>query len=272
MEQALYGVLGMMCVILVITFALVRAPRRTHAWETGKGAPKKRPARALREARWQARAAGADAAEVETVRARNAEEASWVTRAEEQTERAARAATADDETLRDLEEYARVAEELTDEKDTQSVIDAGVKRRFLIVQLAAFSLLDPEEEGLSASLEARGFTRLARLHRAAVSMAGYLASDARRELVGVSAPPKPKIAVLSAPLSLDLFSRGGLVHPPEMAPNRALAQAEAELLHDVSNGAGSVVFVKAAGFRYAYKLRIEDGFRTVISAVTVSKV
>ena len=398
--DTLYGVLGMMAVIVVIAVALVRAPRRTHAWEAG-GA-RRAPARAkqsLREGRWRLReqvietigqsrmvsyarrvdgrdrlaitfvgpnlegaalvldrslvdpalervledgggewkgelehqhvevtaplaedepdvaalrdwierkalgrpigeivmisipsidyrvpferpllreyrdAARAREAELRAVTRRNAEEAEWVERAREMKANAARAATATDDTLRDLEEYARAADELTDRKDdAQAVIDAGVKRRFLIVQLAAFSLLDPAERELGDSLERRGFARLASLHRAACKLTDYLASDVRAELVGVRGPEPAAVAVLSAPLSLDLFHRGTLVAPSDLAPNRALAQAEAELLWNPENGGGSFLFVKSAGFRYEYTLCVEDGFRTVISGVTVSRV
>jgi hypothetical protein len=399
--ETLYGVLGMMAVIVVIAIALVRAPRRTHAWEKPGGAPlgPARAQRTLREGRWRLReqvietigqsrmvshakrvdgrdrlavtfvgpnlegaalvldgslvdpalervledGAGewkgeiehqhvevtaplekdepdvaalrrwlegqelerpigeivmisipaidyrvpferpllreyrdvvrAREAELGAVTRRNAEEAEWVERAREMKASAARAATATDDTLRDLEEYARAADELTDRKDdAQAVIDAGVKRRFLIVQLAAFSLLDPAERELGDSLERRGFARLASLHRAACKLADYLASDVRAEIVGVRAPEPAAVAVLSAPFSLDLFRRGTLVVPSDLAPNRALAQAEAELLWNPENGAGSMLFVKSAGFRYAYALRVEDGFRTVISGLTVSRV
>lgn len=399
--DTLYGVLGMMAVIVVIAIALVRAPRRSHAWEKAGGA-RRTPARTkqtLREGRWRLReqvietigqsrmvsyakrVEGRDrlaisfvgpnlegaalvldaslvdpelarvledgggewkgelehqrvevtaplerdepdvaalrgwierkalgrpigeivmisipaidyrvpferpllrdyrdgvlerAAELATVTRRNAEEAEWVVRAKEMKAGAARAATATAETLRDLEEYARAADELTDRKDDpQAVIDAGVKRRFLIVQLAAFSLLDPAERELGDSLERRGFSRLASLHRAACKLADYLASDVRAELVGVRAPEPAVVAVLSAPFSLDLFRRGTLLAPTDLAPNRALAQAEAELLWNPESGAGSFLFVKSGGFRYEYTLRIEDGLRSVVSGVTVSRV
>jgi hypothetical protein len=276
--ETLYGVLGMMAVIVVIAVALVRAPRRSHAWE--KNDAPRRPPRALRTDRWRLREQDVEAirqgsmvSELATVTRRNAEEAEWVARAKEMKAAAARAATVTAETLRDLEEYARVADELTDRKDDpQAVIDAGVKRRFLIVQLAAFSLLDPAERELGDSLERRGFTRLSSLHRAACKLADYLASDVRAELVGVRAPEPAVVAVLSAPFSLDLFHRRTLLAPTDLSPNRALAQAEAELLWNPESGGGSFLFVKAGGFRYEYTLRIEDGIRTVVSGVAISRV
>jgi len=264
----LYGVLGMMALIVVIAVALVSAPRRTHAWEQPRTSPRK-PARVLRQDRWRLREGSpVEPGTLARLETRNTQEREWVTRAKEMSTNAARAATADEGTLTDLEAYARAADELTDRKDdAQAIIDAGVKRRFLIVQLAAFSLLDPAEEGLGDSLEKRGHPLLAGLHRAACSLDRYLASAERAELVGVAPVP-----VLGAPFSLDLFRRGGLVIPPELSPNRALAMAEAEMLWSPEGGEGHMLYVKSAGYRYTYGFRIEDGFRRVLCSLTITKV
>lgn len=403
MENAIYGVAGMMCLILVITFALVRAPRREHAWEASGGAKKpgakKAPTRALRRDRWRLRdqtieavgestmvsygktegagtrlairnigpnlegaalvldrslvdpeiaklledgagewkgeidhqaveitapiesdekdvasfrgwlerqelgraigeivmislpaidyrvpferpllrtyrdAALGRAKDHEAVIEANAEEREWVKRAEEMKSTAARAATADDETLRSIEQYAKDADALGDrEDDAQAQIEAGVKRRFLLVQMAAFSLLDPDEAKLAESLERRGFGLLADVHRGACALAAYLTSDTRQSVVGVSAPTNPMVAVLAAPLSLDLFrpSRGALLVPPDLSPTRMLAQAEAEVVWDAPSKS-PFRFVKSGGFRYELRFRYEDGIRFVLRSVSITK-
>ena len=404
MENAIYGVAGMMCVILVITFALVRAPRRGHAWQSADGTRKpgtsKAPARTLRADRWRLReqtieavgqssmvsygktegagtrlairnigpnlegaalvldrslvdpefaklledgagpwkgeidhqaleisapiesdekdvasfrgwlerqelgrpigeivmislpaidyrvpferpllrtyrdAVLARAKDLEAVIAANVEEREWVKRAEEMKSNAARAATADDDTLRSIEQYAKDADALGDrEDDAQAQIEAGVKRRFLLVQMAAFSLLDPNERNLAESLERRGFPLLADVHRGACSLWAYLASDARKTIVGVSAPSSPMVAVLAAPFSLDLFRsrRGAMLLPPDASPTQLLAQAEAELVWDTPSKP-PFRFVKSAGFRYRYDFRYEDGIRFVLRGVSITKV
>lgn len=406
MEQALYGVLGMMCVILLITFALVRAPRREHAWERQGGAKKPTKAKpTLRSGRWRLRdqtiealgessmvsyartlrlgdvdadtrlairnigpnlegaalvldasladpeiaklledgagawegviehqkvelgapiasdekdvahfrtwlegqelerpigevvmislpeidyrvpfekpllrtyrdAALARAKDHEAVIAANAEEREWIARAAEMKSTAARAATADDETLRAIEQYAKDADALGDRKDdAQAQIEAGVKRRFLLVQMAAFSLLDPNEADLADSLERRGFGLLADVHRGACALSAYLVSDTRQRIVGVSAPSHPMVAVLAAPFSLDLFRprRGALLVPADLSPTQVLAQAEAELLWDTP-ARSPFRFVKSAGFRYRYDFRVEDGIRFVLSGLEVTRV
>jgi hypothetical protein len=212
-------------------------------------------------------------AELAQVSARNAEERAWIDRAREAKTQAARAAMASDETLRDLERDAAELDELADRKDDpQALIDAGAKRRFLLVQMAAFSLLDPAERELAASLERRGHARLAAYHRAACRLHDYLVSDARAEIVGVSAPSPAAVAVLAAPLSLDLFRRGTLVCPSDASPNEMLARAEAELLHDVANAESTFVFIKSGGLRHTITCRYEDGIRFVLSGLSVTRV
>jgi hypothetical protein len=404
MENAIYGVAGMMCVILVITFALVRAPRRKHAWESGRrpnepGASKA-SAPTLRAGRWRLReqtieavgqssmvsygktegartrlairnvgpnlegaalvldrslvdpelaklledgaspwkgeidhqaveitapiasdetdvasfrgwlerqelgrpigeivmislpaidyrvpferpllrtyrdAALARTKDLDDVIAANAEEREWVKRAEEMKSTAARAATADDDTLRSIEQYAKDADALADQRDdAQAQIEAGVKRRFLLVQMAAFSLLDPNESKLAESLERRGFSLLADVHRGACALSAYLTSEARKTIVGVSAPASPMVAVLAAPFSLDLFRprRGALLVPSALSPTQMLAKAEAETVWDAPTKS-PIRFVKSGGFRYELHFRHEDGIRFVLSRASITEV
>jgi hypothetical protein len=281
--ELVFLVVGMIT-IGAITVALVRAPRRKHRWEEPGKSPTAAIGPQLRRDRWRPRPMedGREPTEEErallrAVEEKNASERAWAEQAREQCAGAAPAASVDEDTLRDLEAYARAADELSDRTDEDGVVQAGVKRRFLFAQLAAFSLLDPNEQGLAESLERRGLSLLAGHHRAACALARYLQGPDRAAIVGLAPSPLGAVGsgqalVLGAPFSLDLFRRGGLVVPADLPPGRVLAMAEAELLRDPENTRGAFVHIKSAGFRYTFRFRVEDGIRTVLRSLEAQRV